>query len=131
MKNHLLIMSLVPFFMGCNMGKVKNKDLSLSNIKFVELTFPKNVNCAISLRLDSTHLHSFAKTLMNRKETFVNPASCYLIHIELRNGGSVNYLTDGVNFQGLDDSSDLPFSFKTDINILKTLFNLDRIDSCN
>ena len=54
-----------------------------------------------------------------------------VILYKLKDGGAVQYLTDGLNFQGFDDSSDLPFSFSTQTNVLKTIFNLQNIDSCN
>ncbi|MES2430754.1 MAG: hypothetical protein V4556_07430 [Bacteroidota bacterium] len=125
----LLLLSAVSIN-ACNVGELPNKDLSKKNIEFVELSFPKGVNQSKTMKLDSSHLDVFAKILKARNETFSKPKSCYSLYIKLKNGGAVQYMTDGVNFQGLDDSSDLPFSFTTQTNILITVFNLQTIDSC-
>lgn len=131
MKTYLFaFLILLAVLTGCNWGSLSNKNLSKSNIAFVELSFPKKANRNKSVRLDSSHLALFAEILNSRKEGFFKPTNCYIIHIQLRDGGEVNYLTDGINFQGFDDSSDLPFSFKTQTDILKAVFNLQKIDSC-
>ena len=130
MKNYLLILILTTFATACNFGKLPNKDLSKSNIEYVELSFPKGVNENKSIRLDSAQILLLSEILRNRKEDFVKPNNCYTLHIKLKNGGSVSYLTDGINFQGFDDSFDLPSSFKTQTDILKTVFNLQKIDNC-
>jgi hypothetical protein len=126
----LILFLIVSFFVACNWSKLRNKNLSKSNIDFVELTFPRGTNQK-TIRLDSSHLELFAKILKNRKEEFVKPSNCYKLYIKLKDGGAVNYLTDGINFQGFDDSSDLPFSFKVQTNILKAAFNLKTIYDCN
>ena len=116
--------------MGCNFSGMSGRNLSKSNIELVELTFPKGLNQNKPIKLDSSQFELFANILSKRHEEFVNPNSCYTIYIQLKDGGSVNYLTDGINFKGFDDSSDLPFSFKTTINVLSAVFKLEKIDSC-
>lgn len=125
----LLLLSAISIT-ACNWGKLPNKDLSKTNIEFVELSFPKGVNQSKTIKLDSSHLDILAEIIKDRKEIFSKPKSCYSLYIKLKNGGAVQYLTDGTNFQGLDDSSDLPFSFTTQTNILTTVFNIQTIDSC-
>ena len=130
MKNcSLVLVILIIVLTGCrNLGSLPNKNLTKSNITFVELSFPKNKNK--SVRLDSSHLELFTEILSNRQDGFFRPTNCYIVHIQLKDGGEVNYLSDGINFQGFDDSSDLPFSFKTNTDILKSVFNLEKIDNC-
>ena len=130
MKNcSLVLVILIIVLTGCrNLGSLPNKNLTKSNITFVELSFPKNKNK--SVRLDSFHLELFTEILRNRQDGFFRPNNCYIVHIQLKDGGEVNYLSDGINFQGFDDSSDLPFSFKTNTDILKSVFNLEKIDNC-
>ena len=130
MKNcSLVLVILIIVLTGCrNLGSLPNKNLTKSNITFVELSFPKNKNK--SVRLDSFHLELFTEILRNRQDGFFRPTNCYIVHIQLKDGGEVNYLSDGINFQGFDDSSDLPFSFKTNTDILKSVFNLEKIDNC-
>ena len=131
MKNcHFIFLFLLFLVASCKFGKLPSRDLSNSNIKSVWLITPKG-SALKSIRLDSAHIEIFAKILKNREEGFFVPRNCYTIHIELKDGGMVSYLTDGVKFKGFDDSSDLPFSFRTAVNVLKIAFNLQNLDSCN
>ena len=121
---------VIVFLNGCKGKSLPDRNLSRANIELVELTFPKANGENKSITLDSSHLELFAEILKNRKEEFVNPNNCYTLHIQLKDGGSLNYITVGINFQGFDDSFDLPFSFKTQTDNFKEIFNLQKIDSC-
>lgn len=118
------------FYEACTFGEIPNKNLSKSNIDFVELSFSRKNKVIKAIRLDTSKFELLSKILKDRKDELVNPSNCYVVHIKLKDGGELNYLTDGTNFQGFDDSSDLPFSFSTKTNILQSVFNLQTVDSC-
>jgi hypothetical protein len=124
----LLILTCV--LLSCNFGKLPDKDLSKSNISYVELDFPKSKNRLYPLRLDNSQLVAIARILEKRELEYVDPENCYDLFIKLEDGGSVSYRTDGVRFQGYDDSSDLPFSFSLKENILTEVFGLKNIEHC-
>ena len=126
-KTLLLIFTLLT---GCKVGSLPEKDLSISNISHVELSFPNNRNQAPTIKLDSIQIKIFAKILNERKQAFAEPKSCYNIFIKLKDGGGVQYRTDGVSFEGYDDSSDLPFSFSTTQNIITEVFKLKVLNNC-
>ena len=107
-----------------------SKDLSRTNITSIELTFPKSKAGQVPIKLDASQIDLFAEILENREETFVEPENCYNLSIKLKNGGGVNYWTDGLKFQGYDDSSDLPFSFETKQNVLKVVFKIKDLELC-
>lgn len=115
---------------GCEVESLPEKDLSIQNISYVELSFPNNRHFAAPIKLDSTQIKLFAKILNERNEIVTGPKSCYTIFIKLKNGGQVQYMTDGLNFVGYDDSSDLPFSFSTTQNIITDVFKLKFFDNC-
>jgi hypothetical protein len=117
-------------FVSCNYGKLNDKDLSMSNISYIELTFPKSTSGEYPIRLDTTQLISFTRIINKRKLEYAEPANCYDLFIKLKEGGSVNYRTDGIRFQGYDDTSDLPFSFSLEENILTEVFKLKNIEHC-
>ena len=129
-KKYLLLFScIVILYAACTFGTIPNKNLAKSNIDFVELSFSKNSKAKNVIRLDTSKFELLSKILKDRKDELVNPSNCYVLHIKLKDGGELNYLTDGTNFQGFDDSSDLPFSFSTKTNIVKSVFSLQAMDS--
>jgi hypothetical protein len=81
------------------------------------------------MRLDSTQIDLFAEILQQRRKTFVEPTNCYDLYIRLKDS-AVHYRTDGVNFEGYDDSTDLPFSFSTPRNILTKVFKIKTYEHC-
>jgi hypothetical protein len=128
---YIFFLFIILCIVSCNIGSIPDKDLSLANIKSVELEFPKSSHQKENIKLDSSHIKLFAEIINDRENNnCVEPSNCFTVHIELKDGAGVYYLTDGINFHGFDDSSDLPFCFKTQTNILKTVFDLQTIDSC-
>lgn len=123
---------LVVFFTlaGCNSGRLPEKDVSEQNISYVELNFPKSKTEQYPIRLGSSQLAAFFRIFSKRKLEYVEPENCYDLLIKLKNGGSLNYRTDGLRFQGYDDSSDLPFSFSVGENILTEIFKLKNLEHC-
>jgi hypothetical protein len=115
---------------GCNTATLPEKNLSEPNISFVELNFPKSRTGKYPIRLDSSQLTAFSRIISKRKSEYVEPENCYDLSIKLKDGGSLNYRTDGIRFQGYDDSSDLPFSFSVAENILTAVFKLKDLEHC-
>ena len=115
--------------MGCN-TQLPDKDLSQNNISSAELSFPNTGNKIKPIKLDSIQLNQFAHILSKRQDLVVDPKACYTLLIQLKIGGSVQYRTDGRNFVGYDDSSDLPFSFSIPADILTEVFHIIPVDNC-
>jgi hypothetical protein len=122
----LLIIILLS---SCGLGTIPDKDLSKSNIAYIELSFPNSKNPALPIRLNSKQSDVLDTILRERKKALADPTNCYELFIQLKNS-SVHYRTDGINFQGYDSSTDLPFSFSTKRNILTDVFKLSNIEHC-
>ena len=125
-----LIILFLILLTGCKIGSLPDKNLSKSNISYIELTFPNSKNKIFPIRLDPSKINLFIEIFKNRKEGNFDPTNCYNLYIQLKDGSSVSYMTDGLKFQGYDDSSDLPFSFETKKDILKEVFKLKEIEKC-
>ena len=125
-----LLIFIFFLFTGCDLGRLPDKDISRANISYAELSFPNNGHQSPVLKLSQSQIDTLAEILSERIEVLSDVNSCYNLHLKLKDGGSVNYRTDGINFQGYDDSSDLPFSFSTKRNILTDVFKLIVINNC-
>jgi hypothetical protein len=124
------LLIIICALVGCNSEKLPEKDLSKPNISYVELNFPKSRKGKYPVRLDNSQLTAFSRIISKRKSEYVEPENCYDLSIKLKDGGSLNYRTDGIKFQGYDDSSDLPFSFSVGENILTEVFKLKDLEHC-
>jgi hypothetical protein len=124
------LLIVIVILAGCSYGSLSEKDLSKNNITDVELNFPKSQQNTASIYLYGSQLSEFADILNQRKAEFVEPDNCYNLTIKLKDGGSVSYRTDGNKFQGYDDTSDRPFSFSVERNILTEVFKLKELEHC-